>query len=103
MRFLFAIGLAVACASCSNAPAPAVATAAAASAPRQPGPVISRLVMRRQTIVVRAGTDGPTYSLETRRGEVVVPDSTADELAVRNPDLLHSIRTMETAVSWAGE
>ncbi len=101
LKRLIFVGLALAC----GVPATGHAASAAAPAtrPTAVGPVISRLVMRRQTIVIRGGEAGPTYSLETRGGDVLAPPMTAVELAVRNPDLLNTVRTMQTAVLWAGE
>ena len=109
MRYLCPIALLVACSSCSTAPnaAPVAVgpTSTFASAtPRHLGPVITRFAMRTRTITARAGIDagGPTYSLETPGGHVLVPDMTLGELARKNPDLNREIRAMDTAVLWAG-
>ncbi len=90
------IAVALACLAVASpggaAPVPAVAV----------GPVICRLVQRHQVIVARAGRQGPTYAVESRGGAVLSPDMTMDQIAVRNPELHRQIRTLTTAVSWAG-
>ena len=100
MRYLIVLStLALSCASCSSARPPAV-TASRLSKPQ--GPVISRVVGKDQVIVIRAGKNGPTYSLESRTGEVIVPAMTLGELAMSQPELFGEIRTMRADTLWAG-
>jgi hypothetical protein len=65
--------------------------------------VISRIVQRHDTIVVRAGADGPTYSMESKGGTVLVGEMTIGELARNEPGMYRAIKTMEADVEWAGE
>jgi hypothetical protein len=74
-----------------------------AGMPRSEGLVISRVVQRRDVIIVRAGSNGPTYSLESRNGAILVGEMTLGQLAANNPKMLLAIRTMEANTQWAGE
>jgi hypothetical protein len=87
---------------CLSIAAPGGATPALPAAPPPLGPVIVRLVQRHQVIVTRAGRHGPTYSLESKTGQVLSPDMTMDQLATRNPQLHGQIRSLQDAVTWAG-
>jgi len=98
MRLALLPILALICASCSSTKPPVAMTSPAAD---RGGPVITRIVERRQVIVVRAGPRGPTYSLESNHGETVVPPMTLDQLALNRPDLFQTVRTMQ-ATQWAG-
>lgn len=99
MRFAIALVLILVCSSCSSNKPPAVAATRAKVA----GPVITHIVARDEIIVVRAGTDGPTYSLESKGGEVIVPAMTRGELAMSRPDLSNAIRRMHAGRIWAGK
>ena len=100
MRYIVILSmLALSCASCSSSRPPA------ASSPRglEPqGPVISRVVGRDQVIVVRAGPNGPTYCLQSKTGEVIVPAMTLGDLAMSKPELFRELRTMQANTLWAG-
>jgi len=96
MRYLFPLILALGCASCANTTKPI-----SAAAPNQTGPVIARICGRHDIIIIRAGDSGPTYSLETARGEVLVPNMPLGKLAAMNPALAKRIDTMEDSVMLA--
>jgi hypothetical protein len=68
-------------------------------AARAAGPVIYTLVSRHGTLVVMSGRDGPLYSLKDADGRVLVPPSTLDEVAARNPELYDDIRRAVAADS----
>ncbi len=76
------------CASRTSTPPPA-------QAQNDTGPVISRIVGRHETIIVRAGPNGPTYSAVARDGTVLTKQMTLDELAVNEPAMFGQIRTMQ--------
>ena len=84
------------CAPCGTTATPRADLAAA------PGPVIARLVQRRQVIVIRAGRDGPTYSVETRAGSVTVPAATLGGLARTSPATARTVREIQDSVLYAG-
>lgn len=96
MRYLFPLVLALGCASCAN-----TTKLISAAPPDHTGPVIARLAGRHDTIVIRAGDSGPTYSLETARGEILVPDMTLGKLAAVNPGLAKRIDTLQDSVMLA--
>ena len=64
-------------------------------------PVIVKLVGRDTTLVARASRNGPTYSIESNTGEVLVPGQTLETLRVQRPALAHEVQTLE-ASAWAG-
>ena len=64
--------------------------------------VITRLEARDSVIVVRSSPDGPTYSLESKTGSILIPEMTLEELRVHNPELHHYIQTMHATERWAG-
>jgi hypothetical protein len=99
MRFISLLILAVTCASCASAPKTVPVPKAA---PPLTGALIIRLVGRHDVLIVRAGQRGPTYSWVSNDGSVRTPDLTLEDMAVSNPGLFRSIKTMETNVSWAG-
>jgi hypothetical protein len=99
MRCAMSLILVLACGSCASKQSATVPAARAAEG----GPVITRLVGREQTIVVRAGVNGPTYSVESRTGEIVSSAMTIDELAMSDPDLFRAVRTMQAGTHWAGK
>jgi hypothetical protein len=93
MRYIISSAVALVCASCCFA---GPATQPAASLPTPPqGQIITQIVSRDKVIIVRAGANEPTYSLQTKSGEVLVPPTTAGDLAVSNPQLLQTIHTMQ--------
>jgi len=99
MRYIGVLIAAIVCVSCSMKATPAVQ----ASAQPSRGEVISRIVQRRDMIVVRAGAGGATYSLESRGGKILVGEMTLGELARSEPGMYRAIKTMEANVVWAGE
>ena len=99
MRYAVLSVLALACASCSSGVPPKVA---ASPSPSPEWPVITRLAGPRQVIVVRAGRDGPTYSVESKAGRVIVPARTLGDLAMANPKFFRMVRSMQANVLWAG-
>jgi hypothetical protein len=100
MRYITILSiLALSCASCSSSRPPALTTS---SGPLPKGLVISRVVGRDRVIVVRSGPNGPTYSLESKTGEVIVPAVTLGDLAMSKPELFREIRTMQANTVWAG-
>jgi hypothetical protein len=100
MRYFALSVVALTCASCAMKATPPPPQA---SGPRSDGPVISRVVQRHDVIVVRAGANGPTYSLESKSGAVLVSEMTLSELAASHPEMFRAIKTMEADVRWAGE
>ncbi|HTL31441.1 MAG TPA: hypothetical protein VL282_19560 [Tepidisphaeraceae bacterium] len=78
-------------------------TAQAQAAPngKTNGRVIVKLVSRENTIVARAGANGPTYSLERKNGEVLVAPQTLSELRVNRPAMANEVQTLQ-AGAWAG-
>ena len=100
MRYIFPLVVAFAGISCSMKATP---TSVQASIPASNWPVISRIVQRRDVIVIRAAPNGPTYSLESKSGTVLVQEMTLGELAVNNPEMFRAIKTMEADERWAGE
>jgi hypothetical protein len=99
MRRIVLVIIAFAGASCSMKPA---ATPTAEPVPLDQ-PVISRIVQRRDVIVVRAGRGEPTYSVESKSGTVLQRQMTLTELAGSDPQLFRAIKTMEADTRWAGE
>jgi hypothetical protein len=99
MRYVIAAMVILSCAVCA-ADKPMAAGAGEGSKTR--GVLITRLVGRRDVIVVRAGTEGPTYSLETKSGEVLVPGVTRGKLAMTKPTFSKQVRTMQASNDWAG-
>jgi hypothetical protein len=99
MRYAISLILVVACASCASKRAAVVPAARAGEG----GPVITQLVGREQTIVVRAGVNGPTYSVESKDGELLRPPMTIDELAMSDPELYRAVRSMQAGRLWAGK
>jgi len=101
MRYFGLLLLMMTCGSCAMAPR---ATPVAARLPEQRGPVITRIVSRDTTVVVRAGVDGAdaTYSVESKSGEILVPDMTLPQLARANPELFRSVQTAQSSVMYAG-
>ena len=97
MRYIGVLVAAFVCASCSMKAAPAVQSHPQALG----GEVISRIVERHDTIVVRAGADGPTYSMESKGGKLLVGEMTIGELARNEPGMYRAIRTMEADASLA--
>ena len=99
MRYVFPILLAVASCSCSTSQR----AMPVASRLTDPGtPVIARIATRHQTIVVRSGPSGPTYSLETSAGEVLIGDMTLDQLAQKTPEMFRMVKSMQDGLLWAG-
>jgi hypothetical protein len=98
MRRLVLTAALALCCSCSTGKSPVAATVRSA----ERDPVICRIVGRCQTIVVRASVNGPTYSAESRNGSILVPAMTLDQIAMREPGLFRSIKTMQAGVYWAG-
>jgi hypothetical protein len=96
MRYAIPLLLAIFSASCSTAPQPATVTVV------NQGPMIARIVERHQSIIVRAGADGPTYSLATPSGEKLTPGMTIGQLAQKDPELFHKVRSLQDGVLWAG-
>jgi hypothetical protein len=92
MRYIIASAITLVCASCFAGPA--TQPAAPLPTPAQ-GQIITQIVSRDKVIIVRAGATEPTYSLQTKSGEVLVPPTTAGDLAVSNPQLLKTIHTMQ--------
>jgi hypothetical protein len=82
----------LACGSCAHSPGGAPL---AAISSQQSGPVIARIVQRHQTIVIRSGSAGPTYSLESPGGELLTKDMTMGELAMKNPELFRRVKAMQ--------
>jgi hypothetical protein len=68
---------------------------------RAQDPVIVKLVGRDTTLVARASQHGPTYSIESSAGEVIVPAQTIETLRVQRPALAHEVDTLQ-ANAWAG-
>lgn len=64
-------------------------------------PVIVKLVGRDTTLVARASQDGPTYSVESRTGAVIVPAQKLEILRAQRPALAHEVDTLQ-ANAWAG-
>ena len=79
MRYLISSLLALSCAVCA-ADRPVTGS-------DTPGALIARMVSRRAVLMVRAGADGATYSLQTKGGEVVLPAAK---------------RSMQAVGDWAG-
>jgi hypothetical protein len=100
MRYVLPLVLAIGCASCASSSRP---NSVASQPPQHAGPVIAGIAARHDCIVIRAGDSGPTYSLETARGEVLVPDMTLGKLAAANPELFQWVTTLEDSVLWAGQ
>jgi hypothetical protein len=98
MRYFIASILALSCAAFSSDNSAIVGTMRAA---RPDGMIITRVVSRQDVIVVRAGSGGPTYSLETKNGEVIVPAATLGKLAMTKPSLSGAVKAMQ-ATDWAG-
>jgi hypothetical protein len=99
MKHWIFIAAAVICVGCSNQCAPAPT---AAVKPVHEDPVITRMVSRDQTIIVRAGKNGATYSVESPDGSVLLASVTLDQLRVQNPDLAKRLETLHAATLWAG-
>jgi hypothetical protein len=104
MRYLTTVLLAGLCLSCATAPkaAPVAAVVSPPAATDQRGPVIARICRRNQIIVIRAGAAEATYSLETARGEVLLPGMTLGQLAQKKPELFQAVRNMQASDMWAG-
>jgi hypothetical protein len=99
MRYVIATMLAFSCAACSsNRPA----VVRKMDQPQTDGPVIARIVGRHDVIVVRAGAEGATYSLETKQGKTLVPAQTLGNLAMSKPGLGRKVRTMQASADYAG-
>jgi len=93
MRYIIIVSMVVVgCSSCSSNRPPAVAVPRVAE---PQGPVISRMVGRDEVIVVRAGPNGPTYCLQSKNGEVIVPAMTLGDLAMSKPELFQELRVMQ--------
>ena len=99
MRYVIALLLTVGCCSCATAPK---AAPVAAVVPVQRGPVILPIHTRDKVIAVRAGQTGPTYSVLTARGEILVPDMTLGQLAQHDPELYRSVQSQQADSLWAG-
>src|SRR5271156_464384 len=78
--------------SCSSSPTSAQPQARSSALQ---GPVILRIAGRHEDMVIRAGASGPTYSLESKDGSVLLAAMTLDELAVNNPQMFQTINTMQ--------
>jgi hypothetical protein len=92
MRYIIPAMLALICTACSSGPTPQ----AAAPLPTPPqGPIITQIVSRDKVLIVRAGANGPTYSLQSKTGMVIVPAMTFGDLALNNPQLAQTVRTMQ--------
>jgi hypothetical protein len=90
MRFIIASAVALVCASCSPTPAPQTPPAAVSQ-----GPIITQIASRDKVLIVRAGATEPTYTLQTKAGAVIVPAMTLGDLALNNPQLAQTVRTMQ--------
>ncbi|HVT90986.1 MAG TPA: hypothetical protein VHD56_19190 [Tepidisphaeraceae bacterium] len=65
------------------------------------GPVIVRVAGRESTITARASVNGPTYSVEDRSGQTVVPAMTINQLQARHPEIARHVQSI-TASAYAG-
>jgi hypothetical protein len=74
---------------------------AQSAAPKSIDPIIVKLVGRNTTLVARATQNGPTYSLESSTGDVIVPAQTLESLRTERPALAREVQTLE-ANAWAG-
>jgi len=99
MRKSLLYSLLLAAGSCA---APQAVTPPPAAVQPSPTPVISRIVSRNDVIVIRAGQQGATYSLETKTGEVLIPGKTMNELAQSSPQFHNTVRTMQASTVYAG-
>jgi hypothetical protein len=99
MRFIIATAIGLVCTACSPTPAPTptpqTPPTASISAAASQAPIITQIVSRDQVIIVRAGPTEPTYAVQSKNGEILVPATTAGDLAVSNPELLQKVRTMQ--------
>ena len=73
---------------------------------RATAPVIVEIVSRDSRVTVRSTPTGPTYSVTSATGEVLVPQSTLTQLQARDPQLAQQIRIMNASTAgntaWAG-
>jgi hypothetical protein len=95
MRFIIASAVALVCASCSPTPAPPTPQTPPAAVSQ--GPIITQIASRDKVLIVRAGATEPTYTLQTKAGAVIVPAMTLGDLALNNPQLAQTVRTMQAA------
>jgi hypothetical protein len=96
MRYLISAIVALVCVSCTSSTPPAASALAPQSVAAQ-GPIITQIVSHNEVIIVRAGATEPTYSLQSKNGEILVPAITAGDLALAHPELLQKVRTMQAA------
>jgi hypothetical protein len=96
MKHRMFIAAVVICSGCGNQ------HAAAPRAAVHEDPVITRMVSRSQTVTIRAGKNGPTYSVESPDGQVLLASATLDELRIQQPDLARRIETLQAGTAWAG-
>lgn len=102
IRKLALASLAFTCVSCSHTSPSAPPSASPASAGvDNAAPIIVRIVSRGTTIVARAGVEGPVYSVEGARGEVLMPSMTLDQMTALHPEFANRVKTMQ-ATAWAG-
>ena len=93
MRYIIASAVALVCASCSPTPPPPTPQTPPAAVSQ--GQIITQIVSRDQDIIVRAGATEPTYTLQTKTGEILVPAMTFGQLALNNPQLARTVRIMQ--------
>lgn len=70
------------------------------------GPTLVKIVSRDTTIVAHSSANGPVYSLQDNKGQVLVPSMTLPQMEAREPELARHIRTMNASTrgngAWAG-
>ena len=62
-------------------------------------PVLVRLEGRGETVVIKAGSTAPLYSLLTSDGKVIVQDMTLTELALHDPQLYERVKSAIAATA----
>jgi hypothetical protein len=68
--------------------------------PSPAGPVVGHVRTRDATVTIRAGADGPLYTVRSPEGEILVAGVTGEELAARFPGLGEVVE--HGVADWAG-
>ena len=79
--------------------APPAKQAVAVPMPGSDAPVIGYLEKRRQTITIKAGAQGPLYSVKTTEGKTLFENLTADQLRAQAPEIHELIKSAVAASS----
>jgi hypothetical protein len=61
-------------------------------------PMIVKLVGRETTLVARASQSGPTYSIESKDGRVIVPAQSLQQLCAERPAVAREVQTLQASV-----